>query len=379
MRVYEISNPKDKKGFLEALNVSSGGVEIISKKMELLLIKVENIKTPAINILKQDALSIGAEVAAPSGVIVCKNEYEDCLIIATPAQLKKLAKKERAQPFGLKKLASKLEEFLYKKEFPLKIMGVLNINSDSFYSKSRFNQKEAISKIEQMVEDGANIIDIGALSSRPGSKPISQDEELSRIKELLDTIKSKRLYTIATFSIDSYAPKVIEYALNSGFSIINDITGARDSRVIKLATKYRAKLCIMHMQGTPETMQNNPTYESVVYEVDNFFENQIKKCQEYGLKKEDIILDVGIGFGKTLEHNIELIKNHKHFMHFNCELLIGASRKSMIDKIYPSPVEERLPGTLAIHLKAIENGANIVRCHDVKEHKQAIEIYQRLN
>jgi len=133
------------------------------------------------------------------------------------------------------------------------------------------------------------------------------------------------------------------------------------------------------MQRTPETMQNNPTYESVVYEVDNFFEKQIKKCQVYGLKKEDIILDVGIGFGKTLEHNIELIKNHKHFMHFNCELLIGASRKSMIDKIYPSPVEERLPGTLAIHLKAIENGANIVRCHDVKEHKQAIEIYQRLN
>ncbi len=378
MRIYQIGKPKDKAKYLKNLDLDSGGVYIIAKKMELLFIKIEEIKTPAINILKQDALSIGAEVAAPSGVIVCKKEYDECLLIGTKRQLEYLTKKLKAQPFGLKQVALKIEEFLNPKSFDIKIMGVLNINSDSFYSGSRFSQSEAVKKIEQMVDDGANIIDIGAVSSRPGSSAVSADEELDRIKELLDTIKSQKLYNLATFSIDSYSPKVIEYALNCGFSLINDITGARDEKVIKLAKEYNSKLCIMHMQGTPKTMQINPTYECVTTEVDDFFAKQITKCEEIGLSKEQIILDVGIGFGKSLEHNITLLKNHQHFTHFGCELLIGASRKSMIDKIYPSSVEERLPGTLAIHLKAIERGASIVRCHDVKEHAQAIAVLNEI-
>ena len=378
MRIYQIGKPKDKAKYLKNLDLDSGGVNIIAKKMELLFIKIEEIKTPAINILKQDALSIGAEVAAPSGVIVCKKEYDECLLIGTKRQLEYLTKKLKAQPFGLKQVALKIEEFLDPKSFDIKIMGVLNINSDSFYSGSRFSQSEAVKKIEQMVDDGANIIDIGAVSSRPGSSAVSADEELNRIKELLDIIKSQKLYNLATFSIDSYSPKVIEYALNCGFSLINDITGARDEKVIKLAKEYNSKLCIMHMQGTPKTMQINPTYECVTTEVDDFFAKQITKCEEIGLSKEQIILDVGIGFGKSLEHNITLLKNHQHFTHFGCELLIGASRKSMIDKIYPSSVEERLPGTLAIHLKAIERGASIVRCHDVKEHAQAIAVLNEI-
>ena len=378
MRVYQISKPKDIKEFLKNLEVDSGGISIIAKKMELIFIKIEELKTPAINILKQDALSIGAEVAVPSGVILCKKEYYDCLLIGTKRQLEFLAKKLKAQPFGLKSVASKIEEFLYPKSFPIKIMGVLNINSDSFYSGSRFSQKDAVKKIEQMVSKGADIIDIGAVSSRPGSKAVSENEELNRIKELLNTIKEQKLYELATFSIDSYTPQVIEYALNCGFSLINDITGAKDDRVIKLAKRYNSKLCIMHMQGTPQTMQLNPTYKCVTTEVDEFFAKQIAKCEKIGLSKERIILDVGIGFGKSLEHNIELLKNHHHFTHFGCELLIGASRKSMIDKIYPSSTQDRLPGTLTIHLKALERGASIVRCHDVAEHKQAIAIWENI-
>ena len=378
MNLYQISKPKELKAYLKELGVNGGGVGIMAKKMEFFYIKIDELKTPAVNILKQDALSVGAELAVPSGVIVCEKEYYDCLLIGTKRQLEYLVKKEKAQPFGLKEVSSQIEAMLYTKSFATKIMGVLNINSDSFYNGSRFNQKDAILQIEQMVKDGADIIDIGALSSRPGSKSISEDEELNRVKELLNTIKEQKLYNLAKFSIDSYAPKVIEYALNSGFSIVNDITGARDSKVIKLAKEYSAKLCIMHMQGTPQTMQQNPTYKSVTAEVDNFFKEQIAKCQELGLNKDNIILDVGIGFGKSLEHNLELLKNHKHFTHFGCELLIGASRKSMIDKIYPSKVEARLPGTLAIHLKALDRGANIIRCHDVAEHKQAIDVWSKL-
>ena len=378
MQIYKIAKPNNIRKYLRSLGVDSGGVEIINKKMELFYIKIKNLKTPAVNILKQDALSCSAELAVPSGVILCEKDRYDCLLIGTRRQLERLSKKELSQPFGLKEVAKKLQEILKEKKFSLKIMGIINANSDSFYSGSRFMGKEAISQIEQMILDGANIIDIGAVSSRPGSVAVSQDEELNRVKDILDLIKEQKLYEKAVFSIDSYTPKVIEYALNSGFKIVNDITGAKDKEVVKLAIKYSAKLCIMHMQGTPKSMQDNPTYSDVVAEVDEFFAKQIQSCQELGLSKDSIILDVGIGFGKTLEHNLELLRAHSHFTHFGCELLIGASRKSLIDKIIPTPTQDRLPGTLVIHTKAVERGASIVRCHDVKEHYQAFKVLQRL-
>ncbi len=378
MRLYQIDKPRDISSYLKALGVEGGGIKIMAKKAELLFIEIKELKTPAVNILKQDALSVGAELAVPGGVILCEKPYYDCLLIGTKRQLERLARKELAQPFGLKKLAIELKALLYPKKFDLKIMGVINANSDSFYSGSRFMGDEALKQIEQMISDGAAIIDIGGVSSRPGSKAVSASEELERVKDILDTVKVKKLYEKAVFSIDSYAPEVVEYALNCGFKIINDITGARDEKLIKLAVKYGVKLCIMHMQGTPETMQKSPHYECVVSEVDAFFAKQIEKCEELGLSREDIILDVGIGFGKTLEHNLKLLKAHQHFTHFGCELLIGASRKSMIDMITPTPIQDRLPGTLIIHTKAVERGASIVRCHDVKEHIQAFKVWERL-
>jgi len=195
----------------------------------------------------------------------------------------------------------------------------------------------------------------------------------------VNAIASEKLHKKVTFSVDSYTPSVVEYALKSGFTLINDITGASDDEIIKLAVKYDAKLCIMHMQGTPQTMQKNPEYDDVMVEVSNFFEERLAKCEALGLDRKNIILDVGIGFGKTLEHNLTLIKNMAHFRVFGCEVLVGASRKSMIDKIISSTVEERLAGTLAIHLKAVENGASIVRCHDVKEHVQALAVFEAIS
>ncbi len=378
MTAYEIAKPEDAKEYFLKLGADISGAKIMAEKADMLFLKIKNLKTPAVNILKQDALSVGAELAVPSGVILCEKESYDCLLFGTKRQLARLAKKEKAQPFGLKKVAKILESLLVAKKFKLKIMGVINANSDSFYSGSRFLGAEAIAKIEQMAADGADIIDIGAVSSRPGSKAVSQEEELNRIKDILNEIKRQKLYEKIDFSIDSYTPAVIEMALESGFNIVNDITGARDERIIQLAASYSAKLCIMHMQGTPENMQKNPHYEDVVNEVDSFFARQIKKCENLGLSRENIILDVGIGFGKTLEHNLALLKSHRHFTHFGCELLIGASRKSMIDMITPSQIQERLPGTLIIHAKAVERGASIIRCHDVKEHYQAFKVLEKL-
>jgi len=378
MYIYKLGNMADKKAALKELGVENAGVGIMAKKMELLYFFIKDLKTPAANILKQDALSIGADLAVPSGVILCEKPVYDCILIGTRKHMEVLAKKELAQPFGLKAVASELKKFLAIKDKPTQVMGAINANDDSFFEGSRFLEDDAIEKIKQMISDGADIIDIGAVSSRPNADIVSSDEELSRIKPICDAIKSEKLFEKVTFSIDSYTPDVVEYALNSGFTFINDITGASSDELVNLALKYKAKLCIMHMQGTAQTMQKNPSYDDVMLEISEFFEEQITKCEALGMERKNIILDVGIGFGKTLEHNLVLIKNMGHFQVFGCKVLVGASRKSMIDKIISSTPEERLPGTLAIHLKAVENGASIVRCHDVKEHVQAFSVFEAL-
>lgn len=374
MHMYQLGNISDKKAALKALGVESGGVSIMAKKMELLYFFIKDLKTPAANILKQDALSIGAELAVPGGVILCEKPAYDCILIGTKKHMELLSRKELAQPFGLKTVAVELKKFLSTKSYPTQIMGVINANDDSFFEESRFVADDAVSQCEKMIEEGASIIDIGAVSSRPGADVVSTHEELERMRPICDMIHAEKLYEKATFSVDSYAPDVVEYALNRGFTLINDITGASNDDIIKLAVKHKAKLCIMHMQGTPQTMQKDPIYDDVMVEVSRFFEERITKCEALGLSRENIIFDVGIGFGKTLEHNLTLIRNLTHFRHFGCEVLIGASRKSMIDKIIPTPTEDRLAGTLAIHLKAVENGVSIVRCHDVKEHQQALAV-----
>ena len=378
MHIYKLGNIADKKNALKTLGVESGGVGIMAKKMELLTFFLKDLKTPAANILKQDALSIGADLAVPSGVILCEKETYDCILIGTRKHMEVLSKKELAQPFGLKTVASELKKFLSVTSNDVQVMGVINANDDSFFEGSRFKAEDAVSALKEMVVEGANIIDIGAVSSRPNAQKVSEHVELERIKPICDAIRSEKLYEKVTFSIDSYTPSVVEYALQSGCTIINDITGATNDDIIKLAVKYEAKLCVMHMQGTPQNMQNSPSYEDVMVEVSQFFEARIEKCEALGMDRKNIILDVGLGFGKTLDHNLTLIKNMVHFKVFGCEVLVGASRKSMIDKIIFTPVEERLAGTLAIHLKAVENGASIIRCHDVKEHVQALAVAARL-
>ena len=375
MKTYKISL-NDSKKFFENLGCDSGGISILSKKSKLHTLYIKDLHVGAANILKQDALSIGADLAVPNGVIIAKDKYVNALLIGTTKHFENLAKKELAQPFGLKELAKSLKDYVKEQNYPTKIMGVLNANEDSFFKNSRFDNSEACLKIEKMIEDGANIIDIGAVSSRPGSLPVSENIELDRLKDIVQTIYQNKYYEKVDFSIDSFSPKVIEHVLNHGFKIVNDITGLQNDEVCKLVSKYKAQAIIMHMQNNQTNMQEAPFYEDVIVEIDDFFTKRLEKVKSFGVK--DIVLDVGIGFGKTLEHNLLLLKNLEHFKHFGYELLIGASRKSMIDKITPTEVINRLPGTLAIHLESIRNGASIIRCHDVKEHSQAIKVFEAI-
>ncbi|RBQ31916.1 dihydropteroate synthase [Arcobacter sp. FW59] len=375
MKTYKVSL-SDTKKFFEELGCDSGGISILSKKSKLHTLFIKDLHVGAANILKQDALSIGADLAVPNGVIVARDKYVSALLIGTTKHFEILSKKELAQPFGLKELAKALRDYVKEQNYPTKIMGVLNANEDSFFKNSRFDNSQACQKIEEMIEAGANIIDIGAVSSRPGSLPVSANEELNRIKDIVQTIYKNRYFEKVDFSIDSFEPKVIEYVLNHGFKIVNDITGLQNDEVCEQIAKYDAQAIIMHMQNDQTTMQNNPYYEDVIVEIDDFFSKQIEKAKSFGIK--DIVLDVGIGFGKTLEHNLLLLKNLEHFKHFGYELLIGASRKSMIDMITPTKIEDRLSGTLAIHLESLRYGASIIRCHDVKEHYQAIKVFEAI-
>ena len=375
MQLYKIAI-SDAKELYTKLGCDSGGISILSKKSTLHTLFIKDLHVGAANILKQDALSIGADLAVPTGVIVAREKYVNAILIGTTKHFEILARKELAQPFGLKKLAKQLKSFIHNKSYPIRIMGVLNANEDSFFKESRFSSLNAQEKIESMIEDGAHIIDIGGVSSRPGSVAVSAQEELVRVKPIIDLISNEKLYDKVQFSLDSYQSEVLTYALDRGFSIVNDITGLKNDKVAKVAAQFNADVVIMHMQNDPTVMQDNPTYDDVILDIDAFFDERIAKAKDFGVN--NIILDVGIGFGKTLEHNLMLLKNLEHFKHFGCELLVGASRKSMIDKIVPSLTKERLPGTLAIHLESINKGASIIRCHDVKEHHQSIEVQKAI-
>ena len=378
MQIEKLSNTTDIKKQLHNIGVDSGGVSILSSKAYTHIIKINVLHVGAANILKQDALSIGADLAVPRGTVLAKTPYVDCLLIATSKQLQLLSKKELAQPFGLKDLAKKLQEILkVQKQSSVDIMGVVNINKDSFFSESRFDISSVIKTVEQMIEDGANIIDIGGVSSAPNSLHVDKNEELTRVKPILDLIKTEKLYKKVKFSIDSYRPNVIKHALQSGFEIVNDITGLANDEVSRLCASNCAKAVIMHMQGTPQTMQDDPKYENILSDVYSFFESRIAKAESLGVA--DIVLDVGIGFGKTLEHNLILIKNLEHFLTLKKPLLIGVSRKSLIDNISPSSVHDRLGGTVALTLEAVKNGASIIRVHDVKEHVQALKVMKALD
>lgn len=260
----------------------------------------------------------------------------------------------------------------------VKIMGVLNVTPDSFYNGGKYTTVDkALKRVEEMVNDGADIIDVGGESTRPGSTPVSVDEELGRVIPVIQEVKKRFNVTI---SVDTYKSKVAEEAVCSGATIVNDVYALRyDEKMIEIVKKYDTKIVLMHMQGTPQTMQINPQYEDVVKEIRDFLEERINFCLQNGIAKQNIIIDPGIGFGKTTLHNLQILKNLNEFKKLDVPLLVGVSRKSFIGRILgsensPIQPEERLVGSLAVQMFSILNGVDIIRTHDVKETFQTIKI-----
>lgn len=256
------------------------------------------------------------------------------------------------------------------------VMGILNITPDSFYDGGKYkSEKDLLSQTEQMLEEGAAIIDIGAVSTRPGAPDVPTAMEHKRLTSVLNLLIRRFPETI--FSVDTYRSEIARWAVDRGAGIINDISGGTfDERMLRVVAQLNVPYIIMHIQGVPGNMQKNPVYENVVREVDNFFLEQIKKLRKMNF--ENIILDPGFGFGKNLEHNFSLLKHLGEFKRSGYPVLAGISRKSMINKLLKTKPETALNGTTAANTIALLNGANILRVHDVKEAMQCIKVVQKM-
>lgn len=254
------------------------------------------------------------------------------------------------------------------------VMAIINLTPDSFYDGGKFSSvSDVIKDAEMKVSAGATILDIGAASSRPNAKVISVEEEIARLKEPLKELRNHFPNTF--ISVDTYHSEVAEFAVNLGADIINDISGGDlDNRMLETVAKLNVVYVMMHMQGTPQTMQQAPHYHDVVHELVEFFENKIGVCENLGFDK--LLIDVGFGFGKTAEHNYQLLKQLKQFADLGYPVLAGLSRKSMINQvIHTSPVTA-LNGTTVLNTIALQNGAKVLRVHDVTEAKQAIDLFE---
>ena len=255
------------------------------------------------------------------------------------------------------------------------VMGILNTTPDSFFDGGKYlTETEILSQAEKMISEGASIIDIGGQSTRPKAELISVDEELKRVIPVIELVHTKFPDTI--ISIDTFRSHVVKKAVNAGASMVNDVSGGTmDTEMFATVGSLHVPYILMHMQGTPQTMQQNPVYENVVNEVKQFFLRSLQLLKAAGVN--DVILDVGFGFGKNLEHNYSLLKHLADFSIFDLPILAGMSRKSMINRVLKTTPEQALNGTTVLNTIALINGASILRVHDVKEATQAIELFKQ--
>ncbi len=388
LRQRYFNTTQDAKKAFEEVGCDEAGIEIMKEKACFSALELKDISLRAAIILKQEMMALGAEVVVSRDVMTLKPEKTGVILLGTQKQYTKLWQKLAQQPFGCKEIALLLKEYLECRkqeqtsewkigdkvlsfEKPI-IMGIVNITPDSFSDGGRFlNAQAAIEHAKKLVAQGADILDLGAESTKPGSDQVTEEEELRRLLPVLDALLKDEQIKIP-ISIDTYKPKVAEECLKQGAHILNDITGMQNPKMREIAAQYHVPVIIMHMQGSPKTMQQNPQYKDVVAEIIDFLEQQISVCKAEGITQ--IMCDPGIGFGKSIEHNLEILKRLKEFEILNAPLLIGTSRKSFIGKTVGGDADDRLEGTIASNVIAMMNGASIFRVHDVKECKRALDL-----
>jgi len=381
-RVIEINGLSLAREEMNLIGADRIGINLMAPKAVSRALKIKSVRPTVANIIKQEMLALGGEAATAAGAIDHSVKETDVLIFGTLKQLYLLVKKLKNHYFKLPQIGAEIERVLENYDgqpshlrtgprtfdFGRKtyIMGILNVTPDSFSEQGKyFDTKAAIARAEEMFEEGADMIDIGGESTRPGASPVAPAEELRRVIPVIKALSKNRKIVI---SVDTRKAAVARAALSAGADMVNDVSGLRfDKQMAKLVAEYKVPVCIMHLRGTPRTMQKKPVYTDLMGEIIKYLEESIAIGINAGILLKKIIVDPGIGFGKTVAHNLEIIKRLRELKVLGHPILIGPSRKSVIGKVLGLPAEERVEGTAAMVAVSIANGADIVRVHDVRK------------
>jgi dihydropteroate synthase len=398
-RLLNLSSPTDLAAEMARLGCEPAGIAIMAPKARGLLIRVEGVRGKAAAILKQLMLSVGGDVCVSREVAAFDDTPRPVLIIGDARHVGRVVKRLSGEPFGLRQIGAEIEQALQRwsatpppvrcggRELTFdraRVMGIINVTPDSFsgdgvMSVGAVTDRDAVavgdrshtspSWVEgaiaqgvQFVAEGADLLDVGGESTRPGSEGVSVEEELRRVVPVIEGLAAQVGVPI---SIDSSKPEVCRAALAAGATIINDVCGLRQPGMLELAAETGAAVCVMHMQGEPRDMQHDPHYEDVVTEVYDFLAARIEAALAAGVAEEQIIVDPGFGFGKTAAHNLELVRRLREFRSLGRPVLLAASRKRTIGELTGKDAAARVFGTAALHAIGIANGANLVRVHDV--------------
>lgn len=377
---------------LRRINVDPTAYSIFISKSKNVALKFDALSCAQAHILKQTALICGADSAIPKTAYKGgKGRKFPLILFANHRELQKIEQRLGEQPW-MAGVRHEIRKVLSDRALPTlrigrkrvvfdrtHIMGVINLTPDSFYSGSRYTDRSIVERaVTEMTAEGADFIDIGAESSRPGSDPVEEKEEIRRLKAILPVVMKN---TDVPVSVDTYKAKVAKFAIDKGAQIINDISGLSfDKRMPKIMARNQATLVIMHMKGKPKTMQRNPTYKDLMNEIHRFLEKRIALAVESGIDPERLVVDPGLGFGKQLEDNYAIIRRLAELKDLNRPILVGHSRKSFIGKPFKLTPEQRLEGSLGVESLLINNGASILRVHDVlaaKKVARLVDLIQR--
>jgi dihydropteroate synthase len=390
VNIIKIKNLEEAAAMFKQIGVDPYGIDAMASKSININILIEDQPCKIANIIKQEMLSVGGDAAVARGSVSCSVPASDILIMGTLKQLLALVKKIEKQPLGLNLIAGKILEILknisknehvlktYRREINIGkktlIMGILNVTPDSFSDGGLFySQQKAVERGLQMADEGADIIDIGGESTRPGAKSLEASVELKRVLPVIESlIKQIKI----PLSIDTTKAKVAKLAIVSGAEIVNDISALHgDKEMIKTIKDAGAAVILMHMRGKPRNMQKgNLVYNNLMGEITDYLKKSSEKALKAGIEKDRIVVDPGIGFGKTPEDNYKIIRNLYQLKELGMPVMIGTSRKSFIGKVTGGEPEQRLEGTAATVTAAIMNGCQIVRVHDVAAMKKVAAV-----
>jgi dihydropteroate synthase len=389
VRLLHFGKPDEAIQEMQRIGVDPIGIESMREKICHLNLKIEGIDCRLANLLKQEMVLLGGDVAMDKRIIDCSVAASDLILMGTQNQIKVLIDRLEDRFNGFQGVAVRIRECLKNLESPphtirckktvfhlderTHLMGILNVTPDSFSDGEMFFAPDrAISHGIELASQGADIIDIGGESTRPGAKPLPRDEELRRVIPVIEGLSAK---VDVPISIDTYKSFIAEKAIEAGAQMINDISGLHfDPKMADVAARYEVPIVLMHTKGTPEVMQLDVHYDCLLTEIMEYLEESIEVAEGAGVDAKQIIIDPGIGFGKSAEDNLRIIYHLAELKSLGKPIMLGTSRKSFIGKILNAEIDQRVEGTLASISAAIMNGANILRVHDVGPARKAAQI-----